>query len=184
MMYKREQDLQRNLEGASERAAKQVQSLVSKSLFTKKINGKHNYCSTKPKSYPSTPSSPKSLEEERRRRSQILPTAATSPPPKKMELQHKNKGKRKTKSGNCDPNNTNPRGVELVQLLSSPKIRSTPKQKQQLQSSSSSAASSQKHNLEMGVMGPQLQQLAAHNTIEWYYEAGQKLQLQSWKRRK
>jgi hypothetical protein len=34
-----------------------------------------------------------------------------------MELQHKNKGKRKTKSGNCDPNNTNPRGVELPQLF-------------------------------------------------------------------
>jgi hypothetical protein len=63
-----------------------------------------------------------------------------------MELQHKNKGKRKTKSGNCDPNNTNPRGVELLQLLSLPKIRSTPKQKQQQQQqlqSSSSAASSQ-----------------------------------------
>jgi hypothetical protein len=64
-----------------------------------------------------------------------------------MELQHKNKGKRKTKYGNCDPNNTNPRGVELLQLLSLPKIKSTPKQKQpqqqQLQSSSSTSASSQ-----------------------------------------
>jgi hypothetical protein len=53
--------------------------------------------------------------------------------PPKMELQHKNKGKRKIKSGNCDPNYTNPRGVELLQLLSLPKIRSTPKQKQQQQ---------------------------------------------------
>jgi hypothetical protein len=58
-----------------------------------------------------------------------------------MELQHKNKGKRKTKSGNCDPNNTNPRGVELLQLLSLPKIRSTPKQKQQQQLQSSSSSS-------------------------------------------
>jgi hypothetical protein len=38
MMYKREQDLQRNFERASERAAKQVQSLVPKSLFTQKKN--------------------------------------------------------------------------------------------------------------------------------------------------
>jgi hypothetical protein len=146
-MYKREQDLQRNLE----RAAKQVQSLVPKSLFTKKKPANTITAAQNPSPIQVLPLHPspwrKKEEEEARFYPQLqqLQQAHPRPPPKKMKLQHKNKGKRKTKSGNCDPNNTNPRGVELLQLLSLPKIRSTPKQKQQQQQlqSSSSAASSQ-----------------------------------------
>ncbi len=143
-MYKREQDLQRNLERASERAAKQVQSLVPKSLFTKKktantITAAQNPSPIQVLLHPSHRPWRKKEEEEARFYPQ-LQQLQQAPPKKKMELQHKNKGKRKTKSGNCDPNNTNPRGVELLQLLSLPKIRSTPKQKQRLQSSCSASS--------------------------------------------
>jgi hypothetical protein len=142
-MYNREQNLQRNLE----RAAKQVQSLVPKSLFTKKKPANTITAAQNPSPIqvlPLHPSPWRKKEEEEARFYPQLQQLQQAHPPKKMELQHKNKGKRKTKSGNCDPNNTNPRGVELLQLLSLPKIRSTPKQKQQqLQSSSASSQEAQ-----------------------------------------